>query len=277
MGILSKNTTIGGYKPFVNDTNMQNLIASLGIDKEGTEEGVLAQLITNIINAKASDTSLGSVKLSAGIVANDSINDGIAESYKVINQQSIDLNDYIREGSYTILTPNTGSCRNFPTGFAVLSSSYGWHLTVRRMYTDNWLYQIISREQQSGIYYRYRSGSSWSGWEKILTNNNYSNYVTKVNNKEVLNSFGSTARTVQTNFNNCINLGFGLCSNTNAPHTNCSQWGFLNLPSSNSGNVSSTAIVQIAWSCNNHSERPTFYFRHYMGSSWTAWNEMSNN
>ena len=42
MSILSKNTTIGGYKPLLNDTALQALITSMGISGETTDEGILA-------------------------------------------------------------------------------------------------------------------------------------------------------------------------------------------------------------------------------------------
>lgn len=279
MSILSKNTTIGGHKPLLNDTALQALVTSLGFG-ETTDEGVLAAVLTAFANKKATDDSLGSIKLSTGNSSNAANNSGEAVAYKVINQTSINLNTFTTEGNYTILTPSTGNCSNFPTTHISLNSSYGWHLTVWREYTSNWCMQLITREQQSEICVRYNNSSSWSSWIKLVNGNNANSLVTKVNNKEVITSYGSTIRTRQSGFNNCTALGIGMCNSTNAPHTDCSEWGFINLPTSRSGSSNSTSIIQIAWSCGNHTTYPSFYYRYYNGSSsstsWSAWNPVGH-
>jgi len=50
MSILSKNTTIGGYKPLLNDTALQALITSMGISGETTDEGILALALQKSAN-----------------------------------------------------------------------------------------------------------------------------------------------------------------------------------------------------------------------------------
>lgn len=280
MSILSKNTTIGGHKPLLNDDALQTLIKSLGITGDASDEGVLAAAITKALNTKATDSSLGRVKLSSGNTNNNANSTGEVIGYKVINQTSINLDTFKTEGTYTIITPSISNCSNFPTKYISLGSKFGWHLTVWREWTDGYCMQIITREQQSDICIRYLSGSSWSSWMKIINTSNANSLVTKVNNKEVLTSYGNTIRTKQSNFNNCTTLGIGMCGVTNAPNSQCSEWGFINLPSSRSGSTNATNMIQIAWLCGNHSEYPTFYYRHYYGvsssTSWGAWNPIGH-
>lgn len=276
MSILSKNTTIGGHKPLLNDTALQALVTSLGLG-ETTDEGVLAAAISAITNKKATDTSLGSIKLSTGNSSNNANDTGEAVAYKVINQSSINLNNFITEGNYTI--KYTSSCNNFPSVLGT-STSYTYHLTVLRMSGSNTVFQVMTRNGTLDIAIRYENSGSWSSWHKLINSNNLNSTVTKVNNKEVLTAYGSTIRTVQSNFNNCKSLGIGMCGSNNAPNNQCSEWGFINLPSSRSGSTNSNSIIQIAWLCGNHTSYPTFYYRYYNGSSsstsWSSWNPVGH-
>ena len=276
MSILSKNTTIGGHKPLLNDTALQALVTSLGLG-ETTDEGVLAAAITALASKKATDNSIGAIKLSTGNSSNTANASGEAVAYKVINQSTVNANNFTTEGNYTI--KYTSSCSNFPSILGT-STSYTYHLSVWRMSGSNTCLQLMTRNGTLDIAIRYETSGSWSSWYKLINNNNLNSTVTKINDKEVLTAYGSTLRTRQSNFNNCLNLGMGMCSSTNAPNTGCSEWGFINLPSSRSGSTSSNSIVQIAWSCGNHTSYPTFYYRHYNGSSsstsWSAWNPIGH-
>ena len=276
MSILSENTLIGGLKPLLEDEALQLLIKQY-TGKDTVEKGDLAAAITGMIPKKATDTSLGIVKLSTGNSSNTANDSGEAIAYKVINQATVNLNNFTTEGNYTIKYTSTSS--NFPTILGV-STSYSYHLTVLRMSGSNTIFQVMTRNGSLDIVIRYENSGSWSSWYKLINSSNLNSTVTKVNDKEVLTAYGSTIRTKQTNFNNCTSLGIGMCSSTNAPNTGCSEWGFINLPSSRSGSTSSNSIVQIAWSCGNHTTYPTFYYRHYNGSSsstsWSSWNPVGH-
>lgn len=278
MSILSKNTTIGGHKPLLNDDALQTLIKSLGITGDASDEGVLAAAITKALNTKATDSSLGRVKLSSGNTNNNANSTGEVIGYKVINQTNINLNSFTTEGTYTLITPSISNCSNFPTNYIPLGSNYGWHLTVWREWTGNYCTQIITREQQFDICIRHLSGASWSSWTKLANSRNINSLVTKVNDKEVLTSYAATIRTKQSDFNNCTTLGIGMCGTTNAPNNQCSEWGFINLPSSKNGSTYATSMIQIAWLCGNHTSFATFYYRYYHGSSsgWSAWNSVGH-
>lgn len=274
MSILSKNTTIGGHKPLLNDDALQALITSLGITGETTDDGVLASAITAILNRKATDNSLGNIELSTGNSSNNANNSGEAVAYKVINTSTVNLNSYTTEGNYTI--KYISSCSNFPSSILGVSSSYTYHLSVWRMSSSNTCLQLMTKNGSLDIAIRYESSGGWSQWYKLINSNNLNSTVTKVNNKEVITSYGTTIRTKQTNFNNCTALGIGMCSSTNAPNNQCSEWGFINLPSSRSGSSSTNSMIQIAWCCGNHTSYPTFYYRHYYGVNtstiWSSWN-----
>lgn len=276
MSILSENTLIGGLKPLLEDEALQLLIKQY-TGKDTVEKGDLAAAITGMIPKKATDTSLGIVKLSTGNSSNTANDSGEAIAYKVINQATVNLNNFTTEGNYTIKFTSSGS--NFPSVLGT-STSYTYHLTVLRMSGSNTVFQVVTRNGTLDIAIRYENSGSWSSWYKLINSNNLNSTVTKINDKEVLTAYGSTLRTRQSNFNNCLNLGMGMCSSTNAPNTGCSEWGFINLPSSRSGSTSSNSIVQIAWSCGNHTSYPTFYYRHYNGSSsstsWSAWNPIGH-
>lgn len=276
MSILSENTLIGGLKPLLEDEALQLLIKQY-TGKDTVEKGDLAAAITGMIPKKATDTSLGIVKLSTGNSSNSANDSGEAIAYKVINQATVNLNNFTTEGNYTI--KYTSSSSNFPSVLGT-STSYTYHLTVFRMSGSNTVFQVMTRNGTLDIAIRYENSGSWSSWYKLINSNNLNSTVTKVNDKEVLTAYGSTLRTKQSNFNSCTSLGIGMCSSTNAPNSGCSEWGFINLPSSRSGSTSSNSIVQIAWSCGNHSSYPTFYYRHYNGSSsstsWSAWNPIGH-
>lgn len=276
MSILSENTLIGGLKPLLEDEALQLLIKQY-TGKDTVEKGDLAAAITGMIPKKATDTSLGIVKLSTGNSSNTANDSGEAIAYKVINQATVNLNNFTTEGNYTIKFTSTGS--NFPSVLGT-STSYTYHLTVLRMSGSNTVFQVVTRNGTLDIAIRYDNSGSWSSWYKLINSNNLNSTVTKVNDKEVLTAYGSTIRTKQSSFNNCTSLGIGMCGSTNAPNTGCSEWGFINLPSSRSGSTSSNSIVQIAWSCGNHTSYPTFYYRHYNGSSsstsWSAWNPIGH-
>lgn len=276
MSILSENTLIGGLKPLLEDEALQLLIKQY-TGKDTVEKGDLAAAITGMIPKKATDTSLGIVKLSTGNSSNTANDSGEAIAYKVINQATVNLNNFTTEGNYTIKFTSSGS--NFPSVLGT-STSYTYHLTVLRMSGSNTVFQVVTRNGTLDIAIRYENSGSWSSWYKLINSDNLNSTVTKVNNKEVLTAYGSTIRTKQSSFNNCTSLGIGMCGSTNAPNTGCSEWGFINLPSSRSGSTSSNSIVQIAWSCGNHTSYPTFYYRHYNGSSsstsWSAWNPVGH-
>lgn len=276
MSILSENTLIGGLKPLLEDEALQLLIKQY-TGKDTVEKGDLAAAITGMIPKKATDTSLGIVKLSTGNSSNTANDSGEAIAYKVINQATVNLNNFTTEGNYTIKFTSSGS--NFPSVLGT-STSYTYHLTVLRMSGSNTVFQVMTRNGTLDIAIRYDNSGSWSSWYKLINSNNLNSTVTKVNDKEVLTAYGSTIRTKQSSFNNCTSLGIGMCGSTNAPNTGCSEWGFINLPSSRSGSTSSNSIVQIAWSCGNHTSYPTFYYRHYNGSSsstsWSAWNPVGH-
>lgn len=267
MSILSKNTTIGGHKPLLNDTALQALVTSLGLG-ETTDEGVLAAAISAIANKKATDISLGTIKLSTGNSSNNASDSGEAVAYKVINQTTINLNNFITEGNYTIITPSTANCSNFPTSYTSLSSSYGWHLTVWRMYTNNWVMQIITREQQDGIFMRYKNSSTWSSWVKIYHSANHTGVnATTVEGKKGFTSLGSTFTTNRAFNTTGVYYGIAICnSSTNAPTSSCSWWGYMQLPTGNT-----SGFIQFAWPCDNHATTG-LYRRYYRGSSgFTSW------
>lgn len=198
---------------------------------------------------------------------------------RVASGSGINLNSYMNEGCYSINVTTTTSY-NFPTVYTSVPAGSNWNLTVLRQ-SDTGLMQLLNQQASGETYYRYYNSGTWSAWQRVVTTENIASVDTS-GGKQSFTSYGTGLREVQSNFNNCMDFGIGLCSSSNAPTgVGCSQWGFMNLPASMNGSTTQTSILQIAWCCGNHTSYPVLYYRHYNGggsysNNWSPWNPVGH-
>lgn len=91
----------------------------------------------------------------------------------------------------------TSSCSDLPT------SNY-YHITTALGTSSSYITQIANGANYNALYYRNKNGGTWSSWNKVLDNSNYTDYVPKSSNSKYTDTY------VWTDSDNITKLGTGI-------------------------------------------------------------------